>query len=93
MGFDSIKKRTAEDTAEFFRILKENRYKMYIQNINQFKNVINNEDCDGIREFYGNEPNSYFERVLELLNEPIDRGGVWLVWFLILFIVLFGTKQ
>lgn len=76
MGFNSIKKRTAEDTAEFFRILKENRYKMYIQNINQFRNVINKEDCDGIREFYGNEPNSYFERVLELLNEPIDRGDV-----------------
>lgn len=64
--------RSAEETVEHFKSLKEKRYAMYVSNVNQFRNVINNQDYDGIRELYGGKPNSYFRRVLELLNEPTE---------------------
>ena len=64
--------RSIEATVTHFQRLRERNYPMYVSNVNQFRNLINNADYDGIRELYGGKPNYYFKIVLELLNEPTE---------------------
>lgn len=66
----SNQEKTVKSTVVHFKALKMVSISMYTGNINQFINIINGNDWDGIKEnHYPGKDIQFFKDVLDSLNE------------------------
>lgn len=61
--------RTVQDVVKQWLQMKKLSYQQYINNVNQFLNILDDNDWENIRQYYPGKDLAFFRAVLEELGE------------------------
>lgn len=61
--------RTVQDVVNQFLYIKSFSYQQYKGNVNQFLNILDDNDWENIRQYYPGKDLAFFRAVLEELGE------------------------
>jgi len=61
--------RTVQDVVNQFLLFKSISYQQYKNNVNQFLDILDDNDWENIRQYYPGKDKEFFRAVLEELGE------------------------